>query len=113
MGERKSVWEREKVSDGKWESDKEGESESESEGEIRRDRGNKNYERERVSLHSCLLILCFIHFFFSLPSWISLLSYLSYWSILPDADKDFTLNAIAGAAFGAAGQRWEIFYKVI
>ncbi|KAJ5568717.1 Methylmalonate-semialdehyde dehydrogenase [Penicillium hetheringtonii] len=25
--------------------------------------------------------------------------------LLPDADKDFSLNAIAGAAFGAAGQR--------
>ena len=103
MGERKSVWERER----------EREREREKHGGRDVDWGNKNYERERVSLHSCLLILCFIHFFFSLPLWISLLSYLSYWSILPDADKDFTLNAIAGAAFGAAGQRWEIFYKVI
>ena len=31
--------------------------------------------------------------------------YFYFLSLFTDADKAFTLNAIAGAAFGAAGQR--------
>ncbi len=33
-------------------------------------------------------------------------------TVMPDADKDATINAIIGAAFGAAGQRYEYVKSV-
>ena len=31
-------------------------------------------------------------------------------TVMPDADREQTVNAIVGAAFGAAGQRWVFMY---
>ena len=63
-------------------------------------RGGMPTRRRRAPFHDVLRLLACAHRVLQAN-----LGAKNHAVVLPDADKEATLNAIAGAAFGAAGQR--------